>query len=116
MQVNNWPVRLGVRTGDFHSSNRGSIPLRATKARTEMLLAFFISQNHVFTIYLCKMNNELRVKNLELRLFFSSFSGRLGGAFLFFIFSCSLFTVNAQILGSVPGKLYGNSGNKANAS
>lgn len=24
------PVRLGVRTGDFHSSNRGSIPLRAT--------------------------------------------------------------------------------------
>ncbi len=25
-----WPVRLGVRTGDFHSSNRGSIPLRAT--------------------------------------------------------------------------------------
>ncbi len=26
-----WPVRLGVRTLDFHSRNRGSIPLRATK-------------------------------------------------------------------------------------
>ena len=25
-----WPVRLGVRTADFHSVNRGSIPLRAT--------------------------------------------------------------------------------------
>ena len=25
------PVRLGVRTLDFHSRNRGSIPLRATK-------------------------------------------------------------------------------------
>ena len=25
-----WPVRLGVRTSDFHSGNRGSIPLRAT--------------------------------------------------------------------------------------
>ena len=25
-----WPVRLGVRTPDFHSGNRGSIPLRAT--------------------------------------------------------------------------------------
>ncbi len=26
-----WPVRLGVRTSDFHSENRGSIPLRAAK-------------------------------------------------------------------------------------
>ena len=26
-----WPVRLGVRTLDFHSRNRGSIPLRATE-------------------------------------------------------------------------------------
>ena len=25
------PVRLGVRTADFHSVNRGSIPLRATR-------------------------------------------------------------------------------------
>ena len=29
-----WPVRLGVRTADFHSVNRGSIPLRATKEKT----------------------------------------------------------------------------------
>ena len=28
-----WPVRLGVRTADFHSVNRGSIPLRATRTR-----------------------------------------------------------------------------------
>jgi hypothetical protein len=28
------PVRLGVRTLDFHSRNRGSIPLRATEAIT----------------------------------------------------------------------------------
>jgi PKD repeat protein len=47
------------------------------------------------------MNNELRVKNLELRLFFSSLSGRLGGAFLFFIFSCSFFTTNAQVWDTV---------------
>ena len=26
------PVRLAVRTSDFHSGNRGSIPLRATRA------------------------------------------------------------------------------------
>jgi hypothetical protein len=25
-----WSVRLGVRTADFHSANRGSIPLRTT--------------------------------------------------------------------------------------
>ena len=25
-----WPVRLSVRTSDFHSGKRGSIPLRAT--------------------------------------------------------------------------------------
>ena len=28
---NTWPVRLAVRTQDFHSCSRGSIPLRATK-------------------------------------------------------------------------------------
>ena len=28
------PVRLGVRTPDFHSGNRGSIPLRATTKKT----------------------------------------------------------------------------------
>lgn len=27
-----WPVRLGVRTQDFHSCNTGSIPVRATEA------------------------------------------------------------------------------------
>ena len=27
---NKWPVRLSVRTQDFHSCKRGSIPLRAT--------------------------------------------------------------------------------------
>lgn len=27
-----WPVRLGVRTQDFHSCNTGSIPVRATRA------------------------------------------------------------------------------------
>ncbi|MDB5287130.1 MAG: hypothetical protein JWR05_2079 [Mucilaginibacter sp.] len=31
LKLLNWPVRLGVRTLDFHSRNRGSIPLRATK-------------------------------------------------------------------------------------
>lgn len=30
-KMKGWPVRLGVRTQDFHSWNRGSIPLRATK-------------------------------------------------------------------------------------
>jgi hypothetical protein len=29
------PVRLGVRTSDFHSGNRGSIPLRATRTERE---------------------------------------------------------------------------------
>jgi hypothetical protein len=37
------PVRLGVRTGDFHSSNRGSIPLRATtRERLSLLKVFFV--------------------------------------------------------------------------
>ena len=38
-----WPARLPVRTPDFHSGNRGSIPLRATtdkKAVNEKFAAF----------------------------------------------------------------------------
>src|SRR4051812_16766711 len=31
IRKNERPVRLPVRTSDFHSGNRGSIPLRATK-------------------------------------------------------------------------------------
>lgn len=40
---NGWPVRLTVRTSDFHSGNRGSIPLRATKKalRNQSLLFFY---------------------------------------------------------------------------
>lgn len=30
------PVRLGVRTGDFHSSNTGSIPVRATRKDSQL--------------------------------------------------------------------------------
>lgn len=36
------PVRLGVRTGDFHSSNRGSIPLRATQETRAERGFFFV--------------------------------------------------------------------------
>ena len=36
------PVRLGVRTADFHSVNRGSIPLRATKKTLNECWGFFI--------------------------------------------------------------------------
>jgi hypothetical protein len=56
---------------------------------------FFISQNDVFTIYLCVMRCIIAIS--------------------FFIFSCSFFTANAQVWDSIPGKLYGNSGNKASA-
>jgi hypothetical protein len=38
-----WSVRLGVRTVDFHSTNRGSIPLRTTiKGFHSIVRAFFI--------------------------------------------------------------------------
>ena len=37
-----WPVRLPVRTPDFHSGNRGSIPLRATKPLYESRAAFCV--------------------------------------------------------------------------
>ena len=39
------PVRLGVRTQDFHSCNTGSIPVRATKQKSGCFyqtVAFFI--------------------------------------------------------------------------
>lgn len=42
------PVRLGVRTRDFHSCNRGSIPLRATPIQTSLLkkeVTFFLTEN-----------------------------------------------------------------------
>ena len=35
------PVRLGVRTSGFHLGNRGSIPLRATKRTTNVVLFSF---------------------------------------------------------------------------
>ena len=38
-------VRLGVRTSDFHSGNRGSIPLRGTKkAISTIWLFLFLKQ------------------------------------------------------------------------
>jgi hypothetical protein len=40
-QMNKWPVRLGVRTSDFHSGNRGSIPLRATESDQRKVGRFF---------------------------------------------------------------------------
>lgn len=41
-----WPVRLGVRTPDFHSGNRGSIPLRATENTADCTQsAFFMPEN-----------------------------------------------------------------------
>ncbi len=35
---NERPVRLAVRTPDFHSGSRGSIPLRATKLKANYLI------------------------------------------------------------------------------
>ena len=35
------PVRLGVRTADFHSVNRGSIPLRATRKKPSTKVEVF---------------------------------------------------------------------------
>ena len=47
-------VRLGVRTVDFHSTNRGSIPLRTTRkpiSRPEMGFMFFQgTQSHFSTL------------------------------------------------------------------
>ena len=38
-----WSVRLTVRTSDFHSGNRGSIPLRTTKpANVYSISGFFV--------------------------------------------------------------------------
>ena len=43
------PVRLGVRTSDFHSGNRGSIPLRATKKTSATAEVFCLC--HVWSCY-----------------------------------------------------------------
>ena len=40
----NWSVRLGVRTVDFHSTNRGSIPLRTTRKPPPKGGFFFVYQ------------------------------------------------------------------------
>ncbi len=42
------PVRLGVRTADFHSVNRGSIPLRATKKNPQRKLRVFFLKDCSF--------------------------------------------------------------------
>ena len=46
------PVRLGVRTPDFHSGNRGSIPLRATRSKIKISKSL---QNLIF----CKLLDVL---------------------------------------------------------
>ena len=48
-----WPVRLGVRTADFHSVNRGAIPLRATKLKIKSL------KTKVFRDFDFKMDTEV---------------------------------------------------------
>ena len=45
------PVRLPVRTPDFHSGNRGSIPLRATKATSKESL--FLIHSTYQNIFIC---------------------------------------------------------------
>src|SRR5690606_14587555 len=43
-----WPVRLGVRTPDFHSGNRGSIPLRATHLEVKTYKSLQIKRLRAF--------------------------------------------------------------------
>ena len=40
--IEEWPVRLGVRTPGFHPGSRGSNPLRAAIERLPILEVFFI--------------------------------------------------------------------------
>ncbi len=50
-QKQTWPVRLGVRTLDFHSRNRGSIPLRATKNDCKYAVIFFCVFSEMISVY-----------------------------------------------------------------
>jgi hypothetical protein len=64
-----WPVRLGVRTPDFHSGNRGSIPLRATKFHIK---TFKSLQINVCRLFCCAPgmgdNSRVQVPNTPLQL------------------------------------------------
>ena len=64
-----WSVRLTVRTSDFHSGNRGSIPLRTTKP------AMF-QHRRVFCFWFTKISHQepeakaaLRIKSVALAPF-----------------------------------------------
>src|SRR5690606_40251627 len=59
------PVRLGVRTPDFHSGNRGSIPLRATdlqintlKLAHQMIASFFVVSRRMVSIVPIKYEHQ----------------------------------------------------------
>ena len=52
-----WPVRLGVRTPGFHPGNRGSIPLRATKKKKNIMA------NHKSAIKRIKSDKEKMLRN-----------------------------------------------------
>ena len=54
-----WPVRLGVRTPDFHSGNRGSIPLRATLIKK----IFTIMAHHKSALKRIRQDEKKRVHN-----------------------------------------------------
>ena len=56
------PVRLGVRTQDFHSCNRGSIPLRATNNEFQYNFSAIMA-NHKSALKRIRSNNAKRLRN-----------------------------------------------------
>ena len=59
------PVRLGVRTADFHSVNRGSIPLRATKKNPQRKLRVLFLKVSSFDINQLCPSDECRWRMLR---------------------------------------------------
>jgi hypothetical protein len=59
-----WPVRLGVRTPDFHSGSTGSIPVRATKKGTSIEVPFLFSEGWIRRKSQF-LQNEKRIRSLR---------------------------------------------------
>ena len=79
LQLKRWPFRLSVRTQDFHSWKRGSIPLGATPKRT----AFERKQSFFFSFSFCSRHHvwggARRAEKAAVNFPGKSFGGYTGG-------------------------------------
>ena len=55
-ELNNWSVRLGVRTPDFHSGNTGSIPVQTTNMKYKsLIIRLFVFKGGNLSEYVCEL-------------------------------------------------------------